>query len=313
MKSRAPHPKARGSGVLRRVGRVAAFAAAIGFAVVAYVYLSLPDVRVLATVNPTSTAFMRLRAEEAEEEGKKLRHVHRWMPYSRMSKNLVRAVLVAEDSAFWDHEGVDLEQIKQSIQINMERGAAVRGASTITQQLAKNLYLSPSRDPLRKVRELIIARRMEAALPKARILELYLNLIEWGDGVWGADAAAHTYFGVSASAVGREQAALLAGAIINARVLNPARPPARLVRRQRIILSRMGGVQPPAPVPVRAAPVGEEMPEEFSGEVPMDELPDVPEGTPPEEDQPADSSPQPQPFPEPSAPEPEPQPPAPDL
>ena len=294
--------KPRSAGLLRRLARAASIAAAVGFAVVAYVYLTLPDVRVLATVNPTSTAFMRLRAEEAEAEGKKLRHVHRWMPYSRMSKNLVRAVLVAEDSAFWDHEGVDLEQLKQSIQINMERGAAVRGASTITQQLAKNLYLSPSRDPLRKVRELIIARRMEAALPKARILELYLNLIEWGDGVWGADAAARTYFGVSASALGREQSALLAGAIINPRVLSPARPPARLLRRQRIILSRMGGVQPPAPVPVRAAPAGEEMPEEFSGDIPMDELPAVPEGSPPQE-----KEPQPQPFPEPSAPAPEPQ------
>src|SRR5687768_18619103 len=112
------------------------------------------------------------------------------------------------------------------------RSRAVRGASTITQQLAKNLYLSPSRNPMRKLRELIIARRMEAALPKARIFEIYLNVIEWGDGIWGADAAARTYFGVPASALGREQAALLAGAIVNPRVLNPARPTARLLSRQ---------------------------------------------------------------------------------
>ena len=300
--------------ILRRLLRGANVAAAVAFAIIAYVYLTLPDVRVLATVNPSSTAFMRLRAEEAADQGRTLRHVHRWVPYSRISKNLVRAVLVAEDSAFWDHEGVDLEQIRQSIQINMERGAAVRGASTITQQLAKNLYLSPSRDPLRKLRELIIARRLEAALPKARILEIYLNVIEWGDGVWGAEAAARTYFGVPASALGRAQAALLAGAIINPRVLNPARPPARLAARQRLILGRMGGVEPPPPVPTPPVQTDLEMPEEFRGEMSTDELPPVPDGPQAEEEEDDDDDdndddddpplpitpetpPQPQPFP----------------
>jgi monofunctional biosynthetic peptidoglycan transglycosylase len=258
------------SALAGRFARVAAALAAAAFAVVAYVYLTLPDVRVLRATNPTTTAFMELRAEEAARDGRKLRHVHRWVPYSRISKNLQRAVLVAEDSRFWEHEGIDVEEIRKSIEINMERGAAVRGASTITQQLAKNLYLSPSRDPLRKLRELIIARRMEAALPKARIFEIYLNVIEWGDGIWGADAAARTYFGVPASALGREQAALLAGAIINPRVLNPARPTARLLGRQRLILGRMGSVEPPAPAPIPApqpADVSEETP------VPADELP----------------------------------------
>jgi monofunctional biosynthetic peptidoglycan transglycosylase len=292
------------SHTFRRLLRGVNVAAAAVFAVIAYVYLTLPDVRVLAAVNPTSTAFMRLRAEEAAEEGRTLRHVHRWAPYSRISKNLVRAVLVAEDSAFWDHEGIDLEQIKQSIQINIERGAAVRGASTITQQLAKNLYLSPSRDPLRKLRELIIARRMEAALPKARILELYLNVIEWGDGIWGAEAAARTYFGVPASGLSRSQAALLAGAIINPRVLNPARPTARLLARQRLIASRMGGVEPPPPAPPPPAESDLEMPEEFRGEMPAAELPAVPDMPEPVEEgdeappvlpQPA---PEPQPFPQ---------------
>ena len=212
---------------------------------VAYVYLTLPDVRRLTTINPTRTAFMDLREREAAQRGRSLRHVHQWVRYSRISQNLKRAVLVAEDDAFWDHEGVDFDQLRQSIEINLERGRAVRGASTITQQLAKNLYLSPSRDPLRKLRELIIARRLEAALPKARILEIYLNVIEWGDGIWGAEAAARTYFGVPASALSREQSALLAGAIVNPRLLNPGRPTTRLLRRQRIILGRMGGVTPP--------------------------------------------------------------------
>lgn len=228
--------------------------AATGFAALAYVYLTLPDVRVLGKTNPTSTAFMELRARQATAEGRKLRHVHYWVPYSRISQNLKRAVLVAEDDAFWDHEGIDMEQIRRSIEINLQRGAPVRGASTLTQQLAKNLYLSPSRDPFRKLRELIIARRLEAELSKARIFEIYLNVIEWGDGIWGADAAARTYFGVAASALGASQAALLAGAIINPRVLNPARPNQRLLRRQQMLLARMGGVTPPAPPPAVVPP-----------------------------------------------------------
>src|SRR5205085_10506406 len=115
----------------------------------------------------------------------------------------------------------------------------------ITQQLAKNLYLSPSRDPFRKLRELVITRRLEAALSKQRIFEIYLNVVEWGDGIWGAEAAAREYFGVPASALSRAQAALLAGALINPRRYNPGRPATRLLRRQRIILARMGTVEPP--------------------------------------------------------------------
>jgi monofunctional biosynthetic peptidoglycan transglycosylase len=230
-------------------------AAAVAFAVVAYAYLTLPDVRDLATTNPQTTAFMTLREAEAASEGRKLRHLHQWVRYSRISKNLQRAVLVAEDSRFFEHEGVDLEELKKSIEINIERGGAIRGGSTITQQLAKNLYLSPSKNPIRKLRELIITRRIEAALSKARILEIYLNVIEWGDGIWGAEAAARNYFGVSAAGLSREQAALLAGAIINPRVLNPAHPNRRLLARQRIILGRMGAVEPPAPVPTPAQDV----------------------------------------------------------
>jgi monofunctional biosynthetic peptidoglycan transglycosylase len=227
----------------------------VAFAVVAYAYLTLPDVRDLATTNPQTTAFMTLREAEAASEGRKLRHLHQWVRYSRISKNLQRAVLVAEDSRFFEHEGVDLEELKKSIEINIERGGAIRGGSTITQQLAKNLYLSPSKNPIRKLRELIITRRIEAALSKARILEIYLNVIEWGDGIWGAEAAARNYFGVSAAGLSREQAALLAGAIINPRVLNPAHPNRRLLARQRIILGRMGAVEPPAPVPTPAQDV----------------------------------------------------------
>ena len=207
----------------------------------------LPDVRPLTTVNPTSTAFMRMREREADAEGLKSKSVYRWVPYSRISPSLKRAVLVAEDSAFWDHEGIDVEEIRRSIHDGLAKGQAPRGASTITQQLAKNLYLSPSYDPLRKLKELIIARRLEAALSKARIFEIYLNVIEWGDRVWGAEAAARTYFGVPAASLSRQQSALLAGAIVNPRLLTPARPTRRLLRRQRIILARMGSGDQPAP------------------------------------------------------------------
>jgi monofunctional biosynthetic peptidoglycan transglycosylase len=238
----------------RRSLRVLTGLAAFGFGLVSYVYLMLPDVRPLATENPASTAFMRLREQEAAAEGLKPRQVYRWVPYSRISPNLKRAVLVAEDSAFWDHEGIDVEEIRKSIEDSLSRGQAPRGASTITQQLAKNLYLSPSYDPFRKVRELIIARRLEVALTKTRILELYLNVIEWGDRVWGAEAAARTYFGTSAASLSRPQSALLAGAIVNPRLLTPARPTRRLLRRQQIILARMGSTAQPAPAAATTAP-----------------------------------------------------------
>src|SRR3954464_9041009 len=225
--------------------RVLASLPAIGFACVAYAYLTLPDVRPLRTIDPETSAFIELRAREAAARGKPQLPAQRWMHYSRISPNLTRAVLVAEDAAFWQHDGVDYDELQKSLEMDWARGQLLRGASTITQQLAKNLYLSPSRNPLRKFRELIIARRLEAELTKVRILELYLNVIEWGDGIYGADAASRRYFGHSAATLGPAEAALLAGAIINPRVLSPARPTPRLLRRQQIILRRMGGVTPP--------------------------------------------------------------------
>ena len=148
----------------------------VAFALLAYAYLTLPDVRPLKTTNPSTTAFIELRAREARAKGQTPRRVQRWVGYSRISPDLKRAVLVAEDAAFWQHEGVDFEQLQESLEADWARGQLVRGGSTITQQLAKNLYLSPSKNPMRKLRELIIARRLEAELKKARILELYLNV-----------------------------------------------------------------------------------------------------------------------------------------
>ena len=230
---------------VRTIGRALLAVPAAGFALLAYVYFTLPDVRPLKTSNPATTAFMDLRDREARAKGQTPRRVQRWVAYARISPNLKRAVLVAEDDAFWQHEGVDFEQLQESLELDWARGRFSRGGSTITQQLAKNLYLSPSKNPLRKLREFVIARRLEAELKKARIFELYLNVIEWGDGVYGIESAARGYFQKSAAELDPAESALLAGAIVNPRVLNPGHPTARLLRRQQLILRRMGAAVPP--------------------------------------------------------------------
>ena len=219
--------------------------AAFGFGYLAFLYLTLPDVRELRTRNPKSTAFMDLRAREARAEGRAPKRVAAGVPYSRISPHLKRAVLVAEDAGFWGHEGIDLEEIKKSLEADWELGSLTRGASTITQQLAKNLYLSPSRNPLRKLRELFITRRLEHELSKTRIFELYLNNIEWGDGIWGAEAAARRLLrhpGVG----GRSRS----GGADGRGHREPARAEhreaqRRLRARQRIIRARMGSITPP--------------------------------------------------------------------
>jgi monofunctional glycosyltransferase len=231
---------------VRAIGRWLIGSVAVVFAYLVYCFLTLPDVRPLRTTNPGTTAFIELRASEARSRGRQPRRVQYWASYGRFSQDLKRAVLVAEDDAFWQHEGVDFEQLQESLEQDLARGRFARGGSTITQQLAKNLYLSPSKNPFRKLRELIIARRLEAELKKARILELYLNVIEWGDGLYGAEAAARTYFQTNAASLGPAESALLAAAIINPRVLNPARPTGKLLRRQQLILRRMGAVLPPS-------------------------------------------------------------------
>jgi monofunctional biosynthetic peptidoglycan transglycosylase len=142
------------------VGRVAVGGLAVLFSCSAYSWITLPDVRGLASRPPERTAFMDLRAREARVAGREVREVRRWLPYARISSNLKRAVLVAEDAGFWDHDGVDYGELRASFERSVEEGTAMRGASTLTQQLAKNLYLSPSRNPWRKVVELMITRRL---------------------------------------------------------------------------------------------------------------------------------------------------------
>jgi monofunctional glycosyltransferase len=239
-----------------RTIRTAAFAVtAMCGACVAYVYLTLPDVRPLRTTNPSTSAFIDLRAREAERAGKTPGRIQQWVAYERISPSLKRAVLVAEDAAFFSHDGIDFDELEKSLESNWKkRNLTARGGSTITQQLAKNLYLSPSKNPVRKLREFLIARRLEAELSKRRILEIYLNVIEWGDGVYGIEAAARQYFKTSAASLGRDDSALLAAAIINPRVLNPGHPSKRLLRRQQLILGRMGEVEPPPQASGAATP-----------------------------------------------------------
>jgi monofunctional biosynthetic peptidoglycan transglycosylase len=246
--------------LFRGIGKTLAAIGAVALATAGYVWVTLPDVRPLKSENPKTTAWMRMRAAEADRAGKPPQFSQQWVSYSKISPSLKRAVMVAEDASFLQHDGVDYDELRAAIELDWNRGEFVRGASTITQQLAKNLYLSPSRNPYRKLAELFITRRLEVELTKGRIFELYLNVIEWGDGIWGAEAASQAYFGQPASALGPEQSALLAAAIINPRVYSPAHPNKRLLSRQQIILRNMGYVTPPYPPTVQmfsapAAPI----------------------------------------------------------
>jgi monofunctional glycosyltransferase len=232
---------------MRTVGRMLAGVAATGVLCLGYLAVTVPDVRPLITEPPVDTAFMRLRDDQAHAEGRPSPRAYRFVPYARIAQTLKRAVLVTEDSGFWQHEGIELDSIRESLEANFAKGTIVRGGSTITQQLAKNLYLSPAQNPLRKMRELMITHRLERLLSKRRILELYLNVSEWGPGTWGAEAASRRYFHKSASGLGASEAALLAGALINPIRYSPADPPPRLRRRQQMILRRMGMRDAPVP------------------------------------------------------------------
>ena len=186
-------------------------------------YSFYPDVSKLKRENPRKTAFMDYRQKERQAQGKKFFIQQKWVPLSKVSPYLVKAVLIAEDDKFWKHEGFDFDAIQKAIERDLKEGKFKFGGSTISQQLVKNLYLSPSKNPVRKLRELLITRRLEASLTKTRILEIYLNVIEWGDRVYGAEAAARTYFKKPASALDAEEGALLASSIMNPRIWNPAR------------------------------------------------------------------------------------------
>jgi len=203
---------------------------------VGYVVFTMPDVQSLKNKNPTITAMIEQRASEKNTTPRTIRT---WVPYKNISPHIRNAVLIAEDSAFFQHSGYDIEQIKESAKRNWREKRFARGASTITQQLAKNLYLSTSKNPLRKIQEFLIAQEMEKDLSKQRIFEIYLNVIEWGDGIYGIQPASEKYFGKSASDLLPEEAAILAAMIPNPRRYTPARNLKYLQRRKADILYRL--------------------------------------------------------------------------
>jgi monofunctional biosynthetic peptidoglycan transglycosylase len=227
------------AGTWKRLGCVLLCVVLLIAGYVAYEAATWPDVALLATENPTSTAWMEMRAAEARTKGVRPRRLQIWVSLKAVSPHLKNAVLIAEDAAFFQHEGLDYNEIREAIRVNAEKLEFARGASTITQQLAKNLYLSPSKNPLRKLKELLLTLSLERHLSKRRIFELYLNVIEWGDGIYGVEAAARTYFSTSSADLSREEAAALAAVIINPRRYSPAAPSRRITNRIALILERM--------------------------------------------------------------------------
>src|SRR5574337_308409 len=205
---------------------------------------TLPDTGLLARTNPTSTALIHHRLARSAEQGRTGKRQWIWTPLSRIAPELQRAVIAAEDASFFMHEGFDWEGIRDAALYNLEAGEIKRGGSTITQQLAKNLYLSSERSLFRKAREALITRSLEHQLTKTRILELYLNVAEWGRGVYGAEAAAYHHFGKSASDLTADEAAWLAAILPSPQRYDPLRKSAFLTTRHQRILSWMEKVAP---------------------------------------------------------------------
>ena len=242
-------------------------------------YFIYPDVAKLRTVNPKKTAFMEYREKEWAKQGKKKKIVQKWVPLSRISPYLVKAVIIAEDDKFWSHEGFDFEAMQKAIEKDLKSRKFKVGGSTISQQLAKNLYLSPARNPVRKIKEAILTWRIENSLSKKRIIELYLNVAEWGDGIFGIEAAAQRHFGKPAADLSAREAAKLATVLPNPRRYNPTGTGRYVEYRSELIyqiMVRRGIVIPDY----------EEVVNEPSGEAPGEAAPPG-EGQPPERKPPA--------------------------
>ena len=201
--------------------------------------LPLGEIDELRHSNPEWTAFMKEHEAIAKEQGKTFRKSQAWLSLSKLPEHVVDAIVVAEDGTFWSHSGFDWYEFKESLWRNLKEGRIARGASTITQQLVKNLYLSSSKNPLRKLREWILTWYMERTLSKSRILEIYLNVIEWGRGVYGIEAASKRYFGKSAASLTRDEATKLAAIIPSPRRHSADEDSRYVLRRASIILERM--------------------------------------------------------------------------
>lgn len=189
--------------------------------------------------NPSASAFMTEQLARLQEEDPEAELRHKWVPYERVSPNLKRALIASEDAKFVDHEGFDWDGIEAAFEKNLKQGRIVAGGSTISQQLAKNLFLSGKKTPWRKLEEAVITVMLEAVMDKRRIFEIYLNVIEWGNGVFGAEAAARHYYRTSAARLSAGQAAKLAAMVPNPRFYDDNRNAPGLARKTRIILRRM--------------------------------------------------------------------------
>ncbi len=195
--------------------------------------------------NPDSSAFMVAQEKVLQTKNPDAEIQHRWVPYNRISNNLKRAVIAAEDAKFVDHEGFDWDGMQKAYEKNVKKGKIIAGGSTISQQLAKNLFLSGRRTPWRKLEEAMITVMLENMMSKRRILEIYLNSIEWGNGVFGAEAAARHYYHVSAAGLDTEQAAQLAAMVPNPRFYDSHRVARGLAKKTGIILARMNSAEVP--------------------------------------------------------------------
>lgn len=245
-----PSPKSTGRRSVARVFLWSALLIGLPFGILALGWLiTLPDIDVLARINPTSTALMDARQAQAKERGRPIGRQWTWVPLSRISPHLRHAVVAAEDASFFTHEGFDWEGMKEAAIYNLEAGEFKRGGSTITQQLAKNLYLSSERSLFRKAREALITRSLEQHLTKKRILELYLNVAEWGHGVYGAEAAARHHFGKPSHDLTADEAAWLAAILPSPRRYDPLRKTTFLTRRHERILKWIER-QSATPIPI---------------------------------------------------------------
>ena len=202
-------------------------------------FLPYDNIRQLKTKNAGETAFMREQAATAKNEKRQFHKMQYWISLRSIPQDAINAVIISEDGTFWSHHGFDWFEFRESVERNFEEGRAVRGASTITQQLVKNLYLSSSKNPLRKIKEWILTWYMEQQLGKSRILEIYFNVIEWGDGVYGIEAASRYYFDKSASSLNREECARLAAIIPSPRKHRADVDSKYVLRRSKLILERM--------------------------------------------------------------------------
>ncbi|MGA9045590.1 monofunctional biosynthetic peptidoglycan transglycosylase [Sulfuricurvum sp.] len=201
-------------------------------------YFIYPNVSDLRDIRPIPTAFMEYREAQWAEENRDQTITHKWVPMSQISPNVIKAVLIGEDDKFWNHDGFDVDGMEQALERSLKKGN-VAGGSTISQQLSKNLYLSPSKNPVRKVKEAILTWRIESTLSKRRILEIYLNVAEWGDGIFGIEAAARHYYHKSAKNLTGREAARLAAVLPNPIKYNPRGDQRYVKNRARIIYKIM--------------------------------------------------------------------------